>query len=112
MSEREHDDPLLQNVRRALDRSVEDLDAATASRITQARHAALEARGVALRRLWLPAAAAVAASAAVVAVIVARAPEQAAPMVEDLELIAAPDDLDLYRDLEFYAWLDTHESAG
>lgn len=108
----DHEDELLKNARAALDRSVENIDAATASRITQARHAALDAAGSRSRNVWVPAAAAVAASAAIVAVIVTRAPEEAAPMLDDLELIAAPDDPELYRDLEFYAWLDTHESAG
>lgn len=108
----DRDDELLKKVRTELDRSVENIDAATASRITQARHAALEAGRSGSRNVWVPAAAAVAASAAIVAVIVTRAPEETPPMLDDLELIAAPDDPELYRDLEFYAWLDTHESAG
>ena len=111
MTEHDREEELLRQVRRTLDESVERMDAATASRITQARHAALKT-GPALKSLWLPTAAAVAASAAVVAVIVARAPDETAPVLEDIELIAAPDELDLYRDLEFYAWLDTHEPTG
>jgi hypothetical protein len=112
MTDRDPQDELLKNVRTTLDRSAENIDAATASRITQARHAALEAGKGRARSVWIPAAAAVAASAAVVAVIVTRVPEEAPSMLDDLELIAAPDDPELYRDLEFYAWLDTHESAG
>jgi hypothetical protein len=113
MSESDREQEFLNKVRNTLDRSVDELDAATASRITQARHAALESKsGSRVRNVWLPAAAAVAASAAVVAVIATRAPGEAAPMLDDLELIAAPDDPEFYRDLEFYAWLDTHESAG
>ncbi|MGH8632067.1 MAG: DUF3619 family protein [Burkholderiales bacterium] len=114
MTEDDRDEGFIRAIRSRLDQSTEHLDAATLSRLAQARHAALEGPGRArTRRYWLPAAAlATAASAVVVAVLVSRAPATSEPMLEDLELIAAPDELDLYGDLEFYAWLEEYESAS
>lgn len=114
MTEHDRDAAFIRAVRSRLDQSAEHLDALTLSRIAQARHAALQGRKRApILEYWLPAAAlAIAASAVVVAVLVSRAPSAAEPMLEDLELIAAPDDLDLYRNLEFYAWLEKYEPAG
>ncbi|MBC7983902.1 MAG: hypothetical protein H7Y02_08615 [Candidatus Obscuribacterales bacterium] len=102
--------------------SAEHLDAATRSRLTQARYAALAAveRGNSVRRSqWLMPAGV--AAAAVFALILATGPlrsdrDQSDPMLaaqpaeadlDDLELIASEDSLELYREIEFYAWLDS-----
>jgi hypothetical protein len=120
MSERQddaRDEALERRARELFDASVDALDAGTRSRLARARHAAiagLESRRRPAWQWWVPAA--VAASAALVAVLVWRAPEDAAPAVaqsvngdavDALELVAAGDDLDLVaEDLAFYAWLD------
>jgi hypothetical protein len=120
MGER-HDDArdtdLERRAKELFDASVDALDARTRSRLAHARQAAvaeLESRRRPAWQWWVPAA--VAASAALVAVLVWRAPEEAAPSVarsangdavDALELVAAGDDLDLVtEDLAFYAWLD------
>lgn len=97
--------------RAAFDDSVERIDAATRSRLTQARHAALAELD--RRRPWAGAwrpAAALAGAAALAVVLWMRpgTPEQpvfAGSDVEDLELLTTGDDLDmLAEDVEFYVW--------
>lgn len=123
--ERRHE-ALEQRAREAFDASVEQLDAATRSRLLEARCAAvagLQSRRRLAWRGWAPVA--MAASAALVALIVWRAPGDspepvarsgATEAMEALEVVAAGDDLDLVaEDLEFYAWLeqaDLDSNAG
>lgn len=101
-----------------LDRRVEDLDAATLSRLNRARQAALTAQ--APRRSWwwfaLPAAA---TAALVLGVGLSGPPSPTVPVgaaapvsAQDFELLSADDNLELYQeDLDFYAWLDADDSA-
>ncbi len=101
-----------------LDRRVEDLDAATLSRLNRARQAALSAH--APRRSWwwfaLPAAA---TAALVLGVGLAGKPAPTVPAgttatvsAQDFELLSSDDNLELYQeDLDFYAWLDADDSA-
>ena len=107
--------------RAAFDESVDSLDAATRSRLTRARTAALE--GLRHRRLawsstWLPAGAA--AAAALVAVMVWQGDESAAARagsvqiaLEDLDIVAGLEDLEMFdEDEEFYAWAADEASEG
>ena len=94
--------------------SVERLDARTRSKLTQARNRALdEVKRGAVRRRWIWAPAGGFALAAVVAVGIVlssgRTPPQPAPVaLEDLEIVADSENLELLQDqdVEFYAWLD------
>jgi len=103
--------PFEDRTQRALRDSAEHLDGRTRSRLTQARHAAvaeIERRGSQRMRWLLPAGAAAAAVLAVVLLqgrIATPTPETVAT-VEDIELITAEDSLEMYENLEFYAWLD------
>jgi anti-sigma-K factor RskA len=137
--ERKPDDPALDapwlaDVRARLDESARDLDAATLSRLNQARQAALAAARP--RRPWwriapyLVGATATAALALAVglALTLPGSPESAvAPVAAgldvagldaadldaaDLDMLSAPDDLALYEDMEFYAWLDDEAALG
>lgn len=97
--------------------SAEQLDGATRSRLAQARHAALDAIKVRQHKGWLwllPATGA--AAAAVVAVLLLNHPQEvtshseqvaAVVPVDEMEIVTAEDSLEFYRDVEFYAWLDT-----
>ena len=96
-----------------LDRSTQQLDALTLTRLRAARLRALEPRP---RRLaWLAAGglATAALSAALVAFLLfAPAAPPPATGLEQLELLSENDGLELYRDLEFYRWLAEHADAA
>lgn len=94
------------------DDSVDRLDAATLSRLNQARHRALEEiskRGARTRWMrWVPVTGV--AAAAVVAVMVIYAPGPTGTddsiTTTDFELLLEEDGLEMFEDLEFYSWLD------
>lgn len=107
-----------ERVREALDARASALDGATLSRLRQAREAALRQPG---SSRWLPdlsgnglrwAGAAAGVLLLVVALSVWRqagVPPQG--VMDDLEVLASSEDLDLYRDLDFYLWLEQQEGA-
>ncbi|HEY5667042.1 MAG TPA: hypothetical protein VIV64_10000 [Gammaproteobacteria bacterium] len=109
-----HERELAEKAGRLFDESVERLDGATLARLAQARARAVEAAESG-RPAWIPEPArlvpigGVAAAALVLALIWPGAetpvgPEQAA-VVTDLDLLLEGENLDLFEDLEFYAWL-------
>jgi hypothetical protein len=103
--------------------SADGLDAATRSRLNQARQRALDElrpRRRAAPWLWPAAATAAVATLAVSLLLPGRLPpavdDLATPgpaVVADLEILLpgeAPADLEMMEDLEFYAWLDEGRS--
>jgi len=119
---------LVRKARELLRDSVEDLDAATLSRLNRARHRALEEleSGTGSRAgifaKWVPAGAL--AAAAVAAVLLWNgqlAPPSAGPKEEpiftaqdgtidvatDLDLLLAEESLEMIEDLELFTWMDT-----
>jgi len=100
----------------AFDRSVAALDAATRSRLTQARHRALaELSKSGARRGWqwslVPAGAVAAATLVAVAVLVLQRNDsvgtQLASSPTDMEILLGEEDLEMYdEEIEFYAWLE------
>jgi hypothetical protein len=117
---------LEQRSRELFDDSVASLDARTRSRLNQARQAALEAaRGHAASgpaRWLLP----VGSAAALVLVVltsvqfmrsgnevpVIEEPGMVASTVDDLEILTSTDELEMLKDVEFYAWLETQQGMG
>jgi hypothetical protein len=112
--------------RTLLDESAEGLDAATLSRLNRARQAALaQVRPRAPRRWFLPAGMA-SACVLLLAVVAwhaqgpdgtARLPElpfpaSASSTSSDIDLVSSDDNLELYQDLEFYAWLDAQDQGS
>ncbi len=107
--------------RAVFDDSVTRLDARTRSRLTQARNAALdELRRPQMRWIrWLWAPAGGLAAAVIVAAFIATRPGTDAfgpnglPL-EDLDVVASAEELELLQEVEFYAWLaqQTPEPAG
>lgn len=102
--------------------SVDELDAATSSRLNQARQAAISEVAVEKVRFgrWLPwvPATGVAAAAAVAVVMWSTSqqiePEAAiAPLtdISDFELLLDEDGLEMLEDLEFYAWLGSEQES-
>jgi negative regulator of sigma E activity len=113
------------NARTVLEAGVARIDARTRSRLTQARHAALAAAQQ--RRPWwrsltlMPAAGAVAAALLVSVVLWHREPgagpaadETRAAAVEDMDLLADSDALDLIEgwDGPFYEWAAAQSETG
>ncbi len=108
--------PLEKRAKQLLQAGAEQLDGQTRSRLTQGRHAALDALRPKRKSVswWLPAGA---AAAVMLAVIVSLNPRSgsieqsgaqlAMAPVDELEIVTAEDSLEFYRDVEFYAWLDT-----
>jgi hypothetical protein len=92
--------------------SVERLDARTRSKLTQARNRALdEAKQGAVRRRWIWAPVGGVALAAVAAVVMVsgglRSSSEAGTLaLEDIDIVADSENLDMLEDVEFYQWLD------
>jgi hypothetical protein len=99
-----------QRTREVLEESASRLDGRTLSRLTQARHAALDQLQQPVRRRWslfIPAGAA--AAAAVLAMVMwsgGSKPIDPANPVDDIEMLADSDAPDFVEgeDLEFYEW--------
>ena len=106
-------DSLEQRSRELFEESVGRLDARTRSRLNQARQKALtELNKGATRSYWLTAPLGTLAVAAVIAVVVMTGRETAAPTpgsaalpLDDFDIVADADSLELLQDVEFYTWL-------
>ena len=97
--------------KRVFDESVAGLDAATRSRLTQARYRALEERKSTRSRGWgftLVPAGTLAATALLAWFMLPQGPaDLQVTSVDDLEILLAEEDLEMLgEDLEFYGWLE------
>ena len=107
----------LNNIRQALDNSSDSLDADITRQLRLARSRALE-QYEEKYSYWRPASGFALATMLLVAIGVWQfsgyeRSNGMAQTMEDLELIASSDSLQLYEDLEFYQWLDVIEdNAG
>lgn len=106
-------DPLEQRSRELFEDSVGRLDARTRSRLNQARQQALSElnKGVS-RRYWLTAPLGGLAAAVVIAVVMMTGREAVAPghestvlPLDDFDIVADADNLELLQDVEFYSWM-------
>ncbi|MDJ0916179.1 MAG: hypothetical protein QNJ05_00345 [Woeseiaceae bacterium] len=109
-------DAFEKRAKQLFDDSVDSLDAATLSRLNQARHAAVEKsprRWPPLLR-WAPAGGL--ATAAAVALLLMQSPA----LIEtpgdastvDMEILLSEDNLEMLEDLEFYDWIDLAETGN
>lgn len=103
--------------KKRFDESVDNLDAATRSRLNRSRQAALaEVRTSGNRWVaWAPAAGV--AAAAVVAVVIWTGNPPADPFAPptanaDIEILLTEDSFEMLEDLEFYSWMDLEEEPG
>jgi hypothetical protein len=106
---------------------VDGLDARTRSRLNRARQAALaaasgESRGLSGGSRWLlpVGSAAALALVTVAAVQLMRTEHEVAPAsatlasagtVDDVEILASNEELDMLQNVDFYAWLDTQTDS-
>lgn len=113
----DNDDRLLRDIKKTLDQSNAVLDGDTLARLRQARHQALDAAET--RRspfvLWGPVTAM--ASVAMLSLSLWLYQAESAPVnmmagLEDIELLAANEDIDFYENLDFYLWLEGQEERG
>ena len=112
MNREEREKLFLENVKRELDAGADRLDEKTLLRLRKARQRALDEAEKRRWRFavpkWLTAGGL--ATAMVVAVAVSfwfSAPREGFPVrqAEDVEILAAQENLDISKDLEFYCWL-------
>jgi hypothetical protein len=109
-----HSDPeqrFLDNVRQTLDTAAESLDGRTQSRLTQARYKALQADKPRGRWQVWPAGA-ILATVTLLLLLIPQYEDKTVTiskteMIEGLEDIIDRENLEFYRDLEFYYWLAT-----
>ena len=109
------EDDLIKSIKRHLDESADHLDAPTLASIAAARAQALEAKPP-WRLTWFwPALGLSAAVGAILAFFIAThltpGPRLTAEHQEALEIIASGNNLELYRNLEFYAWLGQYREV-
>ena len=110
MNEQDKEKQFVANVKKALDLSAGNLDAGTQSKLTRMRHQALDAggrQGFDIRQWFtLPAVGWATACILVLGLtIYIQQPSGTLPPLEDIDLLAAEDNLEFYDGLEFYAWL-------
>ena len=108
MSENEQENRFLKQIKKTLDEGADHLDAETQSRLTQLRYKALESKSS--RRLpeWMYQPATQWASVACALLLIVLYFGEAGktqPGLEDIDLLTSTDGLELYEELEFYAWL-------
>jgi len=99
------------SIEHLLDASADALDAATLSKLHQARQRALAPRTKFGAAWWVPAGAATAASAVAVMTfwLGVVAPQARVNTLEDLEMLAANENTELYEQLDFYDWLESQQ---
>jgi hypothetical protein len=117
-TEDENSDPRLEaRAKQLFEASVAGLDGSTRSKLARARARAVEVASrpraitawLPARSPWLPAGAAAAAAAIAVFVWQGSIVEQSdvgMAAIDDLEILLAEDEFDMFEELEFYAWLD------
>ena len=113
---------LLSAAKSTLDNSVDDLDASTLERLATIRRQAVEsatkqqASLIGLPSWLLPVGGLATAAAAVLVTMTLWTIQpdiQDAPVavLEDINLLTAPEEIEFYQDLEFYEWLAVNEQT-
>ena len=113
-------DPLEQRSRELFEDSVGRLDARTRSHLNRARQRALnELNRSRTRRYWFTAPLGGLAAAALIAIVMMSgrestgpAHESAAMPLDDFDIVADADSLELLQDVEFYSWLAEASEAN
>lgn len=103
-----NDDDFLKQINKALDQQTDELDAESLSRLNQARQTAIQQTGRQPFRLnWLPTTG-LAAAVIMGMLFMFKAEDMNVIQqgdVDEIELIASSDQLELFEQLDFYLWL-------
>lgn len=107
-------------IREQLDASAHNLDAAALARLNAARQAALaQHTGRRWQIRWMPAAGMLSTACALLLALglwhthrVVRTEPTLHATGDDLGIVAGAENLDMYEDLDFYAWLDAQDTNG
>ncbi len=106
---RQSDEPLIHGICRQLDSAAQSIDAATRSRLNLARQQALRQGRPRAHSGWAWGGGLATAGATVLAFTLWYQNPEAGlapdPMIEDIDILAAEEDLELIEELEFYHWL-------
>ena len=106
----------MKDPKQLFDESVDQLDAATLSKLNQGRQRALEELREGPSPLWRWAPAAGVTAALLVAVLVAlpgrQGVEMMPPSVADIDILLGEDSIEMLEDLEFYTFIDMLEQDG
>jgi len=109
------EEEMLDAIKQQLDESEQSLDQDTLRKLRQSRYAALEQLQKP-KRYWVPATAAMAMTAMVTVIgLQVMTPDSVvpqSPFMEDVNLLSASDELELYEELEFYQWLELEERTS
>lgn len=113
MNKDDQDKKFIDAVSNDLNKSVDDIDSTTQSRLTQIREHALTGQTkYSVQRWQLLTGALATACVVMLAIILLIRPEIDTSYTEDdVELFSTTDGLDFYEDLEFYVWLDEQEAS-
>jgi len=113
-----HDEKFGKRAKQLFDDSVDELDAATLSRLNRGRHQAIDELGrpgLGWYR-WVPAAGIAALTLVAVMVLLPGpqpVPGDALPgEVTDVEILLGEDAIEMLEDLEFYTWIDLAGDSG
>lgn len=111
---KEQDHTFEKKVKAAFDQSVDELDAATLSRLNRGRQAALAELEQPRRQWsrWMPATGV--AAAVLVAVVMLQSPTAVDDRLEittlsDMDIVLGEDSIEMFEELEFYSWIDVAE---
>lgn len=108
------DDLFLAHAKQTLDQSLDQVDARLAGRLQRARREALEISMD--RRPWRRWAGVAVASIGLLTVVFFTnqrdMDNHGQPMLEDIELMTSPENVELSEDLEFYDWLAESTTNG
>jgi type VI protein secretion system component VasF len=103
-----NDEDFLNQVNKALDQQVESLDGETLSRLNRARQTAIQQQGRAHkshRLTWLPVSGLAAAILLGSLFMFRSADIDIISDVDEIDIIASSDKLELFEQLDFYMWL-------
>lgn len=118
MNEQARDEKLVEKVRVFLDESMESLSPEVRLRLQEARYRAVQAAGEKPRFFsfarWVTVGGLATATTAVLALFFwFNVPSVEIPdkQVEDIEILTSKDQIDFYKDLEFFRWLAAKENG-